>query len=187
MSWTLIASALAALALGVVLKWYLIHGWARYYADPKTVVFPKLCPVCLGPADVVVEEDSTQRVTANYIVVRQLEWWSAKIPHCSKCQRKQVRYLIIGLGLGAICAITIFIFTPAPEPPTEIVFYAFFAYPFYVLADNLRKGVAFGWANAKMLSMRIRRPEYFDKLMALNSPPTVADVPLADNKGAWRH
>ena len=146
-----------------------------------------MCPVCLGSIDVVVEEDSTQRVTADYIVVRQLEWWSAKIPHCSNCQRKQVRQLIIGLALGAICAIVIFIFAPAPEPPMEIVLYAFFAYPFYVLADNMCRGIAFGWANAKILSMRIRRPEYFDKLKALNTPSTVADVPLADNKGVWRH
>src|ERR1700732_497194 len=105
MSFRLVPYSLAALTLGVILKWYLMHGWARYYADPKTVVFPKMCPVCLGSIDVVVEEDSTQRVTADYIVVRQLEWWSAKIPHCSNCQRKQVRQLIIGLALGAICAI----------------------------------------------------------------------------------
>jgi hypothetical protein len=187
MSWILIAFAPAAAAVGVVVKWYLMRGWARYCADPKAVVFPKLCPVCLGMADVIVEEDSSHRVTADYIVVRQLKWWSAKIPHCSKCQRKQVRYLIVGLVLGAMCAISIFIFTPAPEPPREIVFYAFFVYPFYVLGDNLHKGVAFGWADAKMLSMRIRRPEYFDKLMALNSLSAVADVPLADNKGVWRH
>lgn len=187
MSWTLIAAALATLAFGGLLKWYLMRSWARYCGNPKAVVFPKVCPVCLAPANVVVEEDSAQRVTANYVVVKQLEWWSAKIPHCSSCQRKQVRDLIIGLGLGAACVIAVFIFTPALDDPRAIVFYAAFGYPFYVIADNLRKGVALGWANSKVLSMRIRRPEYFDKFIALNSSPASADVPLADNKGVWRH
>jgi hypothetical protein len=116
--------------VGGIFRWYLTRTWARYYANPKAVIFPKICPVCLGPAEVFVEEESTQRVTANYIVVRQLEWWNAKIPHCSKCQRKQVRNIIIGLALVATCAIVVFILTPAPEPPTGIVLYILFAYPF---------------------------------------------------------
>jgi hypothetical protein len=59
MSGTLMASAVAALVLGAILKWYLMHGWARYYANPTSVIFPKVCPVCLGPSDVVVEEVPT--------------------------------------------------------------------------------------------------------------------------------
>jgi hypothetical protein len=187
MTWVLITSALAMLPLGATLRWYLTRDWARCYANPKAIVFPRVCPVCLGPGDVIVEEDSAQRVTANYVVWRKLEWWSAKIPHCSKCERKQARDVTIGVVLGAICGITIFIFTPAPEDPREIIFYAFFAYPFYILADHLHKGVALGRASSKVLYMRIRHPEYFDRFIALNSPPAVADIPLADNKGVWRH
>ncbi len=187
MSGSLFASALAAVAVGIILKWYLMRGWGRYYGNPKTVVFPKICPVCLSPADVLIEEDSKQRVTANYIVVRQFEWWTGKIPHCSKCQRRQVRDLIIGLVLGGACAIAIFIVTPAPEPPAEIVLYAFFAYPFYVIADNWHKGVAFGWATGKALTIRMRRSDYYDQFLALNQPRAMSDVPLAGNKGVWRH
>ena len=106
-----------------------------------------------------MEEDSTSRVTANYIVVRELAWWTAKIPHCSKCERKQARDVTIGIMLGAICGITLFIFTPAPDDPRGIVFYAFFAYPFYVLADHLHKGIALGRASSELLSMRIRRAD----------------------------
>lgn len=181
------ASAVAAVALGIGLKWYLVRNWSRYCGDPKTVVFPKLCPMCLAPADVLVEEDSTQRVTANYLIVRQLEWWTAKIPHCSKCQRRQVRDLIIGLVLGGACAVSIFVATPAPDPPVEIIFYAFFAYPFYVIADTWHRGVALGWSTDKALSMRMRRNDYYDHFLALNQPHAVADVPLAGNKGVWRH
>jgi hypothetical protein len=185
MSDTLIASAVAALVLGVALKWLLRRGWARYHANPQSVVFPKVCPVCLGPADVVVEEDSASNVTANYVIVRELSWWSAKIPHCSTCQRKQVRDLTIGLALGAACGLTIFILTPAPDPPGNVVFYAFFAYPFFVIADNARKGIALGRATAKGLNMRIKHTLYFEQFLALNTP--AADIPLADNKGVWRH
>lgn len=186
MSWALFTSSLAMLALGAALRWYLTRGWARYHANPKAILFPKICPVCLGPGDVIVEEDSAHRVTANYIIWRKLEWWNAKIPHCSKCGRKQTRDVIIGIVLGAICAITIFIFTTAPEEPGEIIFYALFAYPFYVLGDHLHKGVSLGRANSKVLSMRIKRQEYFDKFIALNSPPAVTDIPLAEKKGVWR-
>ncbi len=187
MSWPLLTAALGALVLGAALKWFLLRRWARYYGNPKDLVFPRICPVCMGSADVLVEDDSKQRTTTNYVVVRQIEWWTAKIPHCAKCQRTQVRDLIIGLGLGAACAISIFIFTPAPEQPAEIIFYAAFAYPFYIVADNLRKGVSLGWANDKALTLLIRRPDYYDRFLALNQSPTASDVPLADNKGVWRH
>jgi hypothetical protein len=188
MSGTLMASAVAALALGVLLKWYLMRGWARYYANPKSVIFPRVCPVCLGPADTVVEEDSASRTTANYVVWHEYQWWTAKIPYCSACQRKQVRDLIVGLALGAACGLTIFILTPAPDPPGEIVFYAFFAYPFYVIADYARKGVSLGRGNSQVLNMRIRHAGYYDQFLTLNSQhATAADVPLAGNKGVWRH
>jgi hypothetical protein len=187
MSWILITAAFAALALGGTLRWYLKRGWCTYYGNPKNVMFPKVCPVCFEPADVLVEETSAQRVTANYVIVRQLEWWKAKIPHCSKCERRQARDVTIGIALGCICAVAIFILTPAPDPPGDVIFYAFFAYPFYVFADHINKGVAFGWADAKALSMRIRRTDYYDRFLALNQPPAVADVPLAGNKGVWRH
>jgi hypothetical protein len=170
------------------LKWYLMRGWARYYANPKSVIFPRVCPVCLGPADTVVEEDSASRTTANYVVWREYQWWTAKIPHCSACQRKQVRDLIVGLALGAACGLTIFILTPAPDPPGEIAFYAFFAYPFYVIADYARKGISLGRGNSQVLNMRIRHAGYYDQFLTLNSQhATAADVPLAGNKGVWRH
>jgi hypothetical protein len=44
MSGTLIASAVAALGLGAILKCYLMHGWARYYANPTSVIFPEGLP-----------------------------------------------------------------------------------------------------------------------------------------------
>jgi hypothetical protein len=187
MSWTLIAAAISALALGGVLRWYLKRGWYRYYASPKNVIFPKVCPVCLGPADVLVEETSAQRVAANYVIVRQLEWWKAKIPHCSKCERKQARDVTIGIVLGGLCAVTIFILTPAPDPPGDIIFYAFFAYPFYIFADHLHKGLALGRGDAKSLSVRIRNAGYYDRFLALNNQPAPAiDSPLAGGKGVWR-
>jgi hypothetical protein len=187
MSWFLLVAALGALGLGAAIKWLLLRRWCRYYGNPKNLVFPKVCPVCMKPADMLVEEDSKKRTTANYVVVRQIEWWTAKIPHCAKCQRTQVRDLIIGLVLGGSCAIAIFLFTPAPAEPAEIIFYACFAYPFYVVADNLRKGVSFGWANDRALNMRIRRPDYYDRFLALNQSPAARDVPLAGGKGVWHH
>lgn len=71
--------------------------------------------------------------------------------------------------------------------PIEVVFYIFFGYPIYAFATTVQKGVAFGWADSKVLSMRIRNAEYYDRLMAINAQPAVTEVPLADNKGVWRH
>jgi hypothetical protein len=187
MSGILIFSALAMLAVAGIVKWYLVRKWARYYANPKYLVFPKMCPVCLSYADTTVEEESAKRQTANYIVARRLEWWRAKIPHCARCQRKQDRNLIIGLVVGAACSITVFIFKPPPEPDYGIVLYILFGYPTYVFATTLQKGVVFGWATSTGLSMRIRRSEYFDKLLAVNASDATAGVPLAGNKGVWRH
>src|SRR5215467_3099256 len=114
MGWILIASAVAAFALGGALRWYLKRNWCRYYGSPHNVVFPRVCPVCLAPANVLVEETSPERVTAHYVIIRQVEKWKAKIPHCSKCERKQARDVTIGLVLGCLCALTIFLLTPAP-------------------------------------------------------------------------
>lgn len=187
MSWTVLISGFAALALGRIIKWYLTLRWTHYLVDPNGIVFPDICPVCLSPADTAVEENSSRRVTAHYVVARRFEWWSAKIPHCLKCERKQVRDLVIGIALGATCALAVAIANPPPRELGEFVIYAFFAYPFYVVSDNLRKGVAFGSANSKMLNIRIRRREYFDRFVAANSASAVAETPLANNSGVWRH
>ena len=183
----LFTMALGAIALGFMLKWHMLRGWSRYYANPKDLAFPVICPVCLQPADALVEEDSMHRVTADAVIFRHVEWWSAKIPHCSKCQQKQIRDLIIGLSLAAICIIAVFIFAPKTGDQKDVIAYFFFAYPFYVIADNLRKGISLGRDRSGVLPIRIRRSEYFDKLAALNSAPTARDVPLGENKGVWRH
>ncbi|MGA8439386.1 MAG: hypothetical protein WB762_30985 [Candidatus Sulfotelmatobacter sp.] len=102
MSWTLIVAAIAALAVGGVLRWCLKRGWCRYHANPKNVAFPRACPVCLGPADVLVEETSAQRITANYVIVGEPEWWECEHFPCSRCKRKQARDVTIGIVLGGM-------------------------------------------------------------------------------------
>ncbi len=188
MSGKMLVAALAMLAVAGITRWALVRRWARYYANPAgNLVFPTICPVCLSQADTVVEEESKPRETANYIVVRQLAWWNAKIPHCSKCKRKQGRNFTIGLVLGAICSLFVFLLSPPPEPDFGVILYIFFGFPLYVLATTIQKGVVLGWGDAKALSMRIKNSEYFDRLIALNSPDgTAPDVPLAGNRGVWR-
>jgi hypothetical protein len=184
----LFASALTALAFGALLNWYMRRRWARHYVNPKNLSFPKVCPVCLKPANVLIEHDSKQRVTADAVIFREVEWLTTKIPHCSQCQRKQVRDLIIGLSLAAGCVLSLFIFAPTPDDPRDVILYFFFAYPFYVVANNLQEGIALGkWGGrGTVLPMRIRHPEYLAKMIALNSAAVVQETPLGGNQGVWR-
>jgi hypothetical protein len=97
-------------------------------------------------------------------------------------------WVLIRIAAALRRGLTIFTLTPAPDPPGGIVFYTFFTYPFYIIADYARKGVALGRGNSQVLNMRIRHAGYYDQFLALNSQhATAADVPLADNKGVWRH
>ena len=64
------ASAIALTVAGIV-KWSITRKWARYYGNPKNLVFPKVCPICLAAAEVVIDEESAKRATANYVVVRR--------------------------------------------------------------------------------------------------------------------
>lgn len=188
MNWILATSALVAIGLGLFLRWYLKRDWCRYYGTAQNVAFPTICPVCLAPADVLVEESSPERVTANYVIVQQVEKWKARIPHCSKCERKQARDVTIGLALGCLCALTIFLLMPSPLEPRSIILYGGFIYPFYVLADHNHRGIAFGWSDAKAITLRIRHAGYYDQFLALNNQPTSpVETPLADGKGVWRH
>jgi hypothetical protein len=187
MSWILWTSAIAALALGFMLRWYLKRGWCRYYGSTRGLAFPKICPVCLEPADVLVEESSPERVTANYVIVRQVEKFTAKIPHCRKCERKQARDVTIGLVMGILFAVIIFLLTPQPEDPRSIIGYGGFVYPFYIFSDHLHKGISFGWFNDKAVSMRIKHAGYYDQFVALNQPAPPIETPLAGGKGVWRH
>lgn len=184
MSWPLLASALAALALGLVVRWFMQRGWTRYTAYPNTIVFPKICPVCLGPPDTVAR---SWALCAD-LNVQKYYWWTAKIPHCSNCQREQARDRMIGLLLGGICSLAAFMLMPVTDPPGMVIFYACFVYPFFVMGNNARRGLVFGGLNAEVITMRIRHTGYSQQFITLNTAPSPpGEEVLAGTKSVWRH
>lgn len=176
----IIFSALAMVGIGECLKWFLTRKWARLSVNPKTVVFPQLCPVCLSAnAASTLDEESAKRQTANYVVARKMEWWRAAVPHCSKCSLKLSRNKAIGVVLGAACTVTAVWLTEPSEVSFLLIIYILFGYPAYIVATTIQKGIVFGSAGPTAMWVYIRHAEYFTRL-------TATPVSLANNKGVWQ-
>jgi hypothetical protein len=170
---------LGMLVVGALLKARLTKKWAVYFIYPQVAVFPKLCPMCLShDPEVVVEEESDKRRTKNYVVAQRLEWWKVKIPHCRKRNAKLERNKVIGLAVGAACAIAALIATPPQEPSLATFGYILFGYPAWVIATTVQKGIVCGQSKAALMMVRVRQPEYFNQLEMMN-PLRVARNPLS--------
>jgi hypothetical protein len=95
LDWAVFA-ALGMYALATFVKWYLTRNWRQFYISPKDLVLPRLCPVCLSTnVTEKVEEKSSERQTANYIVARELRWWNVQVPHCAVCKAKLERQTLL--------------------------------------------------------------------------------------------
>lgn len=166
-----ILAALLIAGAGEILKRLIIRKWLRFVLNPRTATFPKICPLCLSPdADSPVEEESSKRQTANYIVAHKLEWWKRSVPYCSMCKGKLSRNHVIGLVLGGVCAVAAMLIDPPTGASLVAFCYILFGYPAWIVATTIQKGVVFGAANADLICVRIRRVEYFNILAALNYP-----------------
>jgi hypothetical protein len=185
-------AALAALAVGRILKWYVTRRWIAYCAGAKSLKFPRICPVCLLVANGRVEEESTPRQTASYILARKLEWWRAAIPHCSVCECMLHRYEILGVASGGICALGAMVINSLTVQREDGLFVGTliciaFGYPAYAFFSTVKKGVVFGWGSERVLSMRIKSAAYFAELKRANSTPGPSrEIPLANAGGVWR-
>jgi hypothetical protein len=180
-------AALLSAAIAFFLKRLVIHGWPRLRLPVASLKFPHLCPVCLSTAaDTAVEEKSSDRVTANYVVARKHEWLRAPVPHCSRCADKIFRNQVIGIVVGAACSGIALVLALPPRVSLLTLCYLLFGLPAYRLAITVQKGVVLGEADATTVRVHVRRPEYRDALAALNgidSGPSMVD--LADGKGVW--
>ena len=186
MSTSVVIFALAACILGRILSWYLTRDWEKYCAKVKTLVFPRVCPICLSAADEAMEEESATRQTANYVIARKLEWWRASVPHCSKCKGRQQRNELIGVVAGGVCVLAAVVLAPPTEPSLLVFVYILFGYPAYIVASTLQKGAVFGSADAENMMIRVRSKEYFAKLIRANATSAATEIPLANNGGVWR-
>jgi hypothetical protein len=185
--WVILA-ALTIAGLGHVLVGRLIVAkWRPLRLNPKGVVFPKLCPACLSrETDDAVEEKSGSRQTANYIIARRLEYWRVSVPHCSNCVSAIFWNQAIGLVAGGACIVIALVIAPPEDASISTLGYFLCGYPAWAFMNVRRKGIILGRATSTGITARIRRPEYFNALVAANSGPEQGTpVPLADNKGVW--
>jgi hypothetical protein len=166
LDWAVFA-ALGMYALATFVKWYLTRNWRQFYISPKDLVLPRLCPVCLSTnVTEKVEEKSSERQTANYIVARELRWWNVQVPHCAVCKAKLEKADLVGFALGAVCVVAAFFVFPPNEPSYILFCYILFGYPAYLVLTTLKKGIVFGFPNSNQISARVRRPEYFHAMVA---------------------
>ncbi len=189
MSLTVAIAALTALAVGEILKWVITRRWSRSTVNPKTVLFPRMCPACLSEnAESLVEEESSKRRTANYVVAHKLEWWNAPVPYCSRCSWKLSRGQTTGFAAGAVCVVAAFFLAPPPDASIAIFGYILYGYPVYAIATTVEKGIVLGSQNSETMSVRVKHAEYFRRLAALNAASVGAptEVPLPEDKGVWR-
>jgi hypothetical protein len=169
MSLRALLAALAAVGLGEFLKRWIIRKWAHFRLQPKAVVFPPICPVCLSPdVDDVVEEESSKRQTANYIVAQKLEWWKLGIPHCKKCTSILLRNKLVGVVIGGVCALGAFVAIPPAEVSTSALCYFLFGYPAYAISTTVQKGIVFGRASSDTIHVHVRRSQYSWLFVSLN-------------------
>jgi hypothetical protein len=181
--------AFVAVGTGKVLSWYLTLKWKHLTVKPKTTFFPKLCPMCLSQhATENVDEKSPDRQTANYIVAKRLEHWSASIPYCSRCKLRLDYGQIMAIGAGAICSVAVFILLPPNDINLSILVYVLFGYPAYAAISVLRKGVILKSGGTDHLTVAIRKPEYYQEWVNANrqEEAKAQAVPLAGGKGVWQ-
>lgn len=169
MSLSALLAALAAVGLGEFLKRWIIRKWAHFHLHPKAVAFPPICPVCLSPdVDDVVEEESSKRQTANYVIAQKLEWWTLGVPHCKECTAALLRNKMIGLAVGVACTLGAFLAFLPTEVSISTLCYILFGYPAYAASTTVHKGVVFGRATSDVLYVHVRRPQYASLLISLN-------------------
>src|SRR5579885_3245952 len=124
-----IIAALLAFGLGWLLRFLIVRKWAWIYLNPKSVIFPAACPICLSPSNATVEEESSKHQSRNYVVAQKLEWWRATIPHCSNCTHKLFRHRIVGLILGAVSILAVILVLPPSQLSAVTLCYVLFGYP----------------------------------------------------------
>jgi hypothetical protein len=181
--------AFVAVGTGKLLSWYLTLKWKHLTVNPKTTLFPKLCPVCLSEhAAESVNEKSPDRQTANYIVAKRLEHWSASIPYCSRCKLRLDYGQIMAFGAGAACSVAAFILLPPNDINLSVLVCILFGYPAYVAVSVLRKGVILKSGGPDHLTVAIKKPEYYQEWVNANrrAEAKAQAMPLADGKGVWQ-
>ena len=166
--------------VGEFLKRRIIRKWNYLHLNSKTLVFPELCPVCLATdADRTIEEQSGASGIASYVFARKWEWWKASVPYCSRCTDKLLQGRLVGWILGGVCALMAFLLAPPLRVSLGAACYILFGYPAYTVATTTRKGVVLDSASDTTTFVRVKHPEYFQRLAALNRLPSAIDTPLA--------
>lgn len=165
-----VVAALAMWLLPELWKWRLFtRRWGRWNVNPKAVVFPNLCPMCLSPeARTNVSEKSIERRTAYYVIASKMEWWKAGVPHCAQCSRKLERDQVIGFIVGGVCVVAAFVVAPPSEASLLTFCYILFGYPAYLVATTIQRAVLLGSANAATMNVLVKRPEYLREMARLN-------------------
>jgi hypothetical protein len=164
-----IFAALLVAGLGELLKQFIIRHWAVLCVNPRTAIFPKLCPVCLSDnASSTVDEKSIERRTANYVVAHKTEWWKASVPHCTRCADMLLTRQFTGSILGALCALATLLLVPPSRFSFGTLCYVLFGYPAYAVLTTMKKGVIFGTADRDRLQIYVRHLKYRTKLAELN-------------------
>ncbi|MGA2742785.1 MAG: hypothetical protein ABSG65_35770 [Bryobacteraceae bacterium] len=166
--WVALA-ALAACAVGGILRQLIFLRWPLIRLYTQSAVFPTMCPVCGSPeATVRVEEKTTTRQTGYYVVAQRLAWWKVPVPYCADCARALSRNQIIGLVLGGACIVGVFLIAPPAEYTYATLCYILFGYPAYAVATTIQKGIVFGRATATAMTVHVKLPAYFWMLEELN-------------------
>jgi hypothetical protein len=184
---TVILAALLAAGLGWALTWFFTRGWYRVQLQLPMIAFPKLCPRCLSThADDSVDEKSPARQTANYVVAHRLEWWRARVPHCSRCAGAIFRNQVIGVLTGGACALAVLFVAPPDVVSFGAFSYILFGYPAYAILNTVGKGIVLGLATSADMTVRVKHAKYFMALLDANEKPSDRTaVPLPEDKGVW--
>lgn len=149
--------------------------WGRLYVNPKTVVFPNVCPMCLSPnASAAVHERSQMslwgwRFYAQTFTGRS---WKGSVPHCVQCRTILIRDEIIGWVVGAVVVITVFVVSP-PSPAEEVslgLLAAYFVagYAVYLVFHTFDRAIVLGAVKRDGMCVLIRRQEYLQHMATAN-------------------
>jgi hypothetical protein len=100
------------------------------------------------------------------VVARRVEWWNVKVPHCAACAKRLDNGELLGYAGGALCVVLSLALFPPEVISYSLFCYILFGYPANKAITTTRKGIVFGWADNKLISARIRHPEYFHALLS---------------------